>query len=474
MCSNQCFNTSVDPDHCGDCSTQCTSGQVCAQGTCVASSSVPRPLLVVSLTLDDTFADEFSNAAPTLEANGMRATFYVNSSRIDLPGGSYLTTPEILEMQTVGHEIGSHGLMHLHLVTTLFPADRIKREVCDSRVDLLARGFEIRSFAYPFGQNDADVAPMPDNVAESAASQCGYVTARGVGNLDANHGIFAESVPPADPYMLRAASSVNSLVTLGQLEQTVEEAETNQNAADPNPPWLIINFHHICPGAACDPLLAWDTDLFGQFTSWLAARKPQGTIVRTISQVAAGPVNQPVPSGTPLVINGDMESYLGGASAPPDCWTQINASTNTAVWSQVAGRTGLAQQVVISGVGSSTLIQDRGTQAIPDYKSCGTPVIPGHRYTLTCWYQSDVPVGLMVYENDSISHATNQWMRSTAFPASPGVWSQIATDAVIPADGGFNAIYFGAYAAKVCTSNCLNGVNTATLIVDDCSAFDNG
>ncbi len=474
MCGDRCADTSADEEHCGTCATQCSTDQVCSAGTCVASTSVPSPRLIVSLTADDTFENQFTTMAPLLEANGIRATFFVNSSRIDLPVGTFLTTDEIKEMQTVGHEIGSHGLMHLHLLTTLFPSDRIQREVCDSRVDLLARGFDVRSFAYPFGQNDAAITPMPDNVAESSAQRCGYLTARGVGNLSSSSGVFSESIPPADRYMLRAEPSVNSLMSLDQVEQWVLDAETNQNTAVTSPPWLIINFHNICPGAACDPLLAWDTDLFGQFISWLADRKPQGTIVRTISQVMKGPVNPPVPSGTPLIINGDFESYLSGNTSPPDCWLGGGTGNNTAVWTQVAGRTGSGWQLAMSDYtgGSRAIIQDRGTTAIPDYKSCGTPVTPGHSYTFTCWYQSDVPVSLIFYENDNVNHASKKWMTSPTSPASPGAWASISHTAKVPSD--FNTVFFGPFITGVCASGCLNGDNTATVIVDDCSAADNG
>ncbi len=233
-----------------------------------------------------------------------------------------MSTAQIQELQTVGHEIGAHGLMHLHLIQTIIPPDRIKREICDSRMDLLARGFQIRSFAYPFGLNDIPCGELTDTFTETTAEQCGYVTARGVGNLDSKNGVFSETIPPADPYMLRAGQSVNSTVTLQQVQQRVLDAENNQNAASPQPPWLIINFHHSAPAPPATRLLAWDDGLFGQFVSWLAARKPQGTVVRTISQVVTGPVNPPVPSSTPLVINGDLESYLAGATAPPDCWKQ--------------------------------------------------------------------------------------------------------------------------------------------------------
>jgi peptidoglycan/xylan/chitin deacetylase (PgdA/CDA1 family) len=432
-----------------------------------------RPRLIVSITADDTVEDQFTNMAPTLEANGIRGNFFVNSSRIDLPGGNYLTTDELKEMQTVGHEIGAHGLMHLRLLETVTPAPRISREVCDSRVDLLARGFDIRVFAYPFGEANDPVGLLTDGFANLEARRCGYNAARGAGNLSAS-GLSAETIPPGNPYMLRVPSSVNIQLSLAQVQQFVLDAENNQNPADPSPPWLIINFHHICPGAACNPLLAWDTGLFGQFTSWLAARKPQGTIVRTISHVITGPINPPVASGTPLVLNGDFESYLNGNTEPPDCWLGGGTGNNTATTTQVAGRSGFGWQLVMSNFvdGSRAIIQDRGTLPIPDYRSCGTQVTPGHSYTFTCWYQSDVPTSLIFYENDNKGHARKKWLTSPKSPASPGTWASISYTATAASE--FTTVFFGPFINEVCGTGCLNGDNTATVIVDDCSATDNG
>jgi hypothetical protein len=135
------------------------------------------------------------------------------------------------------------------------------------------------------------------------------------------------------------------------------------------------------------------------------------------------------------------------------------------------GRTGFGQQVIVSNSvsGSHTLLQDRGTHTVPDYKSCGTPIIPGHRCTFTCWYQSDVPVTLLFYDNSSATHTVTKWTESPANPPSP-TWASISATETVPAN--FNTVFFGPHISKVCATGCMNGNNTATLIVDDCSAVD--
>lgn len=466
-CGSACVDTTIDPAHCGACGAACATGQACSSGACVAASSAEAPRLYVSLTADDTFEHQFSVMTPILEAHGMRATLYVNSGRIDLPGFSYLTSPQLALLQELGHEIGSHGLTHQRLATTMTPIDRIRRELCDSRADLLARGLAVRSFAFPFGANDAD--------AQQTAEDCGYVTARDIGSLSPSRGIHSEELPPSDPLALRAASSVGPTTSLDQVKGYVLSAE--QAAVESGRPgWLIINFHELCPGAACSTL-AWDTELFRQFVAWLAERKAAGTLVRTVSQVVAGPLGPPVHSaerfGTPLVINGDFESALAGDAEPPDCWVRRQSGTHTDAWSRVAGRSGSAQQVVVSGYtsGTATLMQDRGTSGGPDYRSCGTPVTPGHTYTFRCWYRSDVRVAFTLYRNDT-SHSVTAWQQSPTAVPSPSAWALHSFTATVPE--GFSTVFFGPQLSSVCESGCLAGPGTATLIVDDCSAEDDG
>jgi peptidoglycan/xylan/chitin deacetylase (PgdA/CDA1 family) len=425
----------------------------------------PQPRLIVSFTADDTYAEQFTTMAPILEAHGMRGTMMVNAGRIDLPGNLFLTTEQIVALQAVGHEIGSHGLTHQHLVVTQNLPDRIEREVCDSRADLLLRGFRVRTIAYPFGE--------VDGLAQSWAAKCGYTTGRGVGSLSPNTFLWAETIPPKDAHLLRAASSINSLIPIDVAESYVANAESCANGVTPS--WLILNFHRFCPGAVCNPGLAWDTDTFVQFIDWVAARKPLGTVVRTISQVAPGPLMPAVRSNTPLVLNGDLESNLQGPAAPPDCWMWGHSGENTPTWTQVAGRTGYGQQLVVSDYlnGSNSLLLSHGSTASPDYKSCGIPVSPGRHYELSCWFKSDVPVAFTLYKNDDYNDVVSPWMTTDASPASPSDWVQKTFGVTIP-DGivKYNTLFYGPYVTSVCPSGCLNGDNTATVVVDDCSAVD--
>jgi hypothetical protein len=310
-----------------------------------------------------------------------------------------------------------------------------------------------------------------DGVAQSWAANCGYSTGRLVGNL--HEAVWSETVPPMKMIELRASSSVTSANTLEDAQSYVLNAEAHADGA--KPAWLIMNFHRFCPGATCNPGLAWDTDLFTQFVAWVAQRKSLGTVVRTLSQVVPGPLLPAVASNTPLVLNGDLESYLQGDSSPPDCWTYGHSGDNTATWARVPGRTGYGQQLTVSQYtsGSNTLLLSRGLTQTPDYKSCGIPIKPGRHYRLSCWYRSDVPVAFTLYKNDDLDDTVSQWMTTEASPASPTAWVQRTFGITIP-DGivKYNTLFYGPHVSGICPSGCLQGDGTATLLVDDCSAVD--
>ncbi len=79
------------------------------------------PERAVLLTFDDGLENNFRVAFPILAANGLRATFFLVTSRLGQPG--YLTWEQAAEMQAAGMEIGSHTHTHADL-GRLSPAAR--------------------------------------------------------------------------------------------------------------------------------------------------------------------------------------------------------------------------------------------------------------------------------------------------------------------------------------------------------------
>ncbi|MBK8619594.1 MAG: polysaccharide deacetylase family protein [Anaerolineales bacterium] len=107
---------------------------------------------MVSLTFDDGDADNYL-VRSVLTENDLRATFYVVSGFTGTDG--YMTEQQLKDLHADGNEIGGHTLSHSKL-TDVRGAD-LKREVCEDRMNLLAHGFEVTSFAYPYGHYDAEV-----------------------------------------------------------------------------------------------------------------------------------------------------------------------------------------------------------------------------------------------------------------------------------------------------------------------------
>src|SRR5262249_22737948 len=141
-----------------------------------------------------------------------------------------------------------------------------RQEVCGDRVNLFAQGFAPVSFAYPFGSFDA--------ASEQIVAACGYNSGRGVSGVDGRR-VFAETVPPLDPYATRTPANVKSGTTLATVESFVTAAEQHGGG------WVQIVIHHLCDH--CDAYSMTISD-FTSFVQWLATRSANGTVVRTTAE----------------------------------------------------------------------------------------------------------------------------------------------------------------------------------------------
>ncbi|HEY5935431.1 MAG TPA: polysaccharide deacetylase family protein, partial [Kofleriaceae bacterium] len=328
---------------------------------------------VVSLTFDDTFADNFQVGAIT-EARGMRATFFVNSGRIGQSGS--LTLEQLQTLEDSGHEIAGHTISHANLGT--LEADEVRRHVCNDRVALIDLGFRVTSFAYPFSSHNATVRQV--------VADCGYNSARLVGGLamptSCSGCPYGNPMPPPDAYQVRTNDSVKQDTTLDRLKLYVTQAEQNGGG------WVPIVFHHVCSG--CDSLSVTPATL-AAFLDWLALRAPAGTVVATVDEVIGGTVKPgvdgppvtPPPSGGNLLQNASLETDANSDQIP-DCWQRgasgTNAATYTLTSNAYAGTRAQRIDVTSFTSGARRLVsrQDLGT--------CAPPATPGRQYTVTARY----------------------------------------------------------------------------------------
>lgn len=112
----------------------------------------------VALSFDGGYASQYV-AAQILHANGQHATFYILNmflnSEDSANGETGITSANIVEMEAMGHEIGSHSMTHPNF-TSLSEAQMIA-EIEGSIAALKVAGIKnIGGFAYPIGlYNDA-------------------------------------------------------------------------------------------------------------------------------------------------------------------------------------------------------------------------------------------------------------------------------------------------------------------------------
>jgi len=227
----------------------------------VAASASTTPT-VVSLTFDDERASQ-GVVGRLLAEHHMQGTFYIISRRVNVDGMNpkTLTWAQIHELAQQGNEIGAHTQTHPHL-STLAPAAQ-KTQICGSARDLLAQGFHVLSFAYPYGQYT--------QTTESIVKGCGFASGRSAWG-------GAETVPPADRYGLRTLASAGASTSLAALESEVTHATGGQ--------WLQYVFHDIGDPYPGGDQYRISTADFTAFLDWLERQRRQGTIViKTVGAV---------------------------------------------------------------------------------------------------------------------------------------------------------------------------------------------
>ncbi len=311
-------------------------------GIAVPAAHAATSPTVVALTFDNAWADQMT-AVTDMEADGLVGTFYVPfnfiTTQSNCPDGTTddsctMTADDITTLHGDGDEIGGKTVDNQDL--TLVPSNEAEAEVCQGRdsliteMDHLIGGFgnDIVDFAYPFadytgangnigGSGDTfasgDQAPGTSSNDEAIVENCGFDSARGVGNIaDVQPGGCSPSncpyaqtltgedkyglatpedsttndedttstsyvVCPTDAYTPAVAFSPSSSAMGGTgdtnaaclLEEDVINAENNDGGL------LAFSFHQICETSStgCSSLYSLDPTAFSDFAGWLEAEK---------------------------------------------------------------------------------------------------------------------------------------------------------------------------------------------------------
>ena len=186
----------------------------------------------VTITCDDTLASIWNTGALyNLEVkNRLHVTFFVNPPRIYW-GAGYLNLSQLRRLAANGHEIGAHTINHPHL-TMLSVAQR-DSEIGGSMMDLRNNlGFDVRTFAYPYGEyNDAVIDSVRKN---------GFIAARDTDN-DLNY------PGQTDLYRLHARSlkSTTPFTGSGGVKSQIDAAVSGGG-------WYILTVHDVDPQGGHD------------------------------------------------------------------------------------------------------------------------------------------------------------------------------------------------------------------------------
>ncbi len=113
-------------------------------------SGLPVPEKSVSITFDDGYSDNYTNAFPILKEYGFKATVFVITAAIDNDPNK-LTSRQIKEMAANGVSIESHTVNHDDLIALPYEKQRFTLETSKKQIESLT-GREVCCLAYPFGK----------------------------------------------------------------------------------------------------------------------------------------------------------------------------------------------------------------------------------------------------------------------------------------------------------------------------------
>jgi len=164
-------------------------------------------------------------------------------------------------------------------LTTLSAPDQ-QHEICDDRTNIQSHGLPLPTdFAYPYGAYEQNSVP-------AMVQQCGYSSAREVGGVQSDicpTGCpFAETLPPANPFVTRTAPDMRIDTTLAMVEGYVTQAEQHGGG------WVQLVFHDMCSTDCTGDDYSTTPAMLGQFLDWLQPRAANGTVTETVNQALGG------------------------------------------------------------------------------------------------------------------------------------------------------------------------------------------
>ena len=198
---------------------------------------------VVSINFDDGWESQYAKAFPLISAAHLPATFYLISRH--LGEANYMTEQQALALQAAGEEIGAHTRNHPNL--TKIAGHALESEIAGSLADLRAMGFNVSTFAYPYGAFDEK--------ADAVVRSAGYSAARTVAP--------GLNFPESNRFLLKAHTVTNA-TSVAQVEAWIQEAVQDKQ-------WLILLFHDFDSNLRMGDSYSWPSSDFKQIVDYLRA-----------------------------------------------------------------------------------------------------------------------------------------------------------------------------------------------------------
>ncbi len=110
----------------------------------------------IVLTFDDIFIDDWYAADAQLQDYNWKATFFITQYE----GFTDSQKDKLYALEQNGHEIGGHGLNHLHAnaYVTEYGFDAYFENEIDPMINIMGQdGYTLHSFAYPYGERSAQL-----------------------------------------------------------------------------------------------------------------------------------------------------------------------------------------------------------------------------------------------------------------------------------------------------------------------------
>ena len=376
---------------------------------------------------------------------GFHGTYYVPSGLVCFPRpgvncakSQYFTLPDLRKIAADGNEIG--GLTVSHLQLSMLPAAEAKRQICDDRVNLTRWGFTTTDFAYPFATQTA--------AEEQLIRQCGYNSALSAGQTrgggTCRRCIYAETIPPANPMLIRAPVEVNSSLKYHWTPADFEKAITGAQRHGGG--WIVFLIHDICR-SYCQYGITMPQ--LRQVLAWVHRHLGPDLAVKTVRQVIGGTVHPAVMGPAPQraagggVANGSLADLA--RTGYPACFQPADYGRNSVSFSyqRGGGPSGYSTETLrMTGAdsGDAKLLMET------DLGECAPPVTPGRSYEIGAWYQTSSPrTQLDVYYRNKIG-AWRYWVSSPVLPVTSS-WRQ-ASWTTPPAPPDATGIAFGVAAGS--------------------------